>query len=217
MQTLRQHPDLGGEAEAAQLLNEAVAILCDPVKRANYDHERIHSTGRNVDSPEPSTPLTALPNIGTAVAAVSESCLFCKASTPLTAHSASLPYGDENLCHRCGAARTTAAKQLDNPFSTTRNEHRTAHTAIATLWQHWPLSDPMGVRVVDLSVRGAALVCDSKVSTNQTVLLKSPIVNAIARIRYCHLTTNDDHVRIGLAFLTLRMTSPPGEFLAMRA
>lgn len=37
MQTLRHHPDLGGDAWNAQLLNEAMATLGDPVARARYD------------------------------------------------------------------------------------------------------------------------------------------------------------------------------------
>ena len=37
MQTLRHHPDLGGDERNAQLLNEAMATLGDPVARARYD------------------------------------------------------------------------------------------------------------------------------------------------------------------------------------
>ena len=37
MQKMQHHPDLGGDEATAQLLNEAVATLCDPTKRAIYD------------------------------------------------------------------------------------------------------------------------------------------------------------------------------------
>ncbi|ASJ71552.1 DnaJ domain-containing protein [Granulosicoccus antarcticus] len=39
MQKLRHHPDLGGDPAQAQLLNEAVDVLCNPAKRARYDSD----------------------------------------------------------------------------------------------------------------------------------------------------------------------------------
>ena len=37
MQVLKQHPDLGGDKERAQLINEAYSVLSDPDRRARYD------------------------------------------------------------------------------------------------------------------------------------------------------------------------------------
>lgn len=37
MQQMQHHPDLGGDEATAQYLNQAVATLCDPEKRAIYD------------------------------------------------------------------------------------------------------------------------------------------------------------------------------------
>lgn len=39
MQKMQYHPDLGGDEATAQRLNEAVATLCNPIKRAIYDVE----------------------------------------------------------------------------------------------------------------------------------------------------------------------------------
>ena len=39
MQKLRAHPDLGGDADYAVLLNEAYAVLSDPQRRQRYDAE----------------------------------------------------------------------------------------------------------------------------------------------------------------------------------
>ena len=46
---LRYHPDRSSEPNAAEMtqrLNDAYAILSDPVQRAEYDRERRGSTGR---------------------------------------------------------------------------------------------------------------------------------------------------------------------------
>ena len=37
MQQLRHHPDLGGDAAKAALINEAYAVLTNPERRAEYD------------------------------------------------------------------------------------------------------------------------------------------------------------------------------------
>lgn len=44
MQKMRHHPDLGGDAEKAQLLNEAVDTLCNPSKRSLYDRDRLRQS-----------------------------------------------------------------------------------------------------------------------------------------------------------------------------
>ncbi len=40
MRDLRCHPDLGGDVQLAQLINEAYQVLSDPVRRAAYDRFR---------------------------------------------------------------------------------------------------------------------------------------------------------------------------------
>lgn len=43
MLELRHHPDLGGELERAQLINEAFAVLSDPERRQEYDRFRLEA------------------------------------------------------------------------------------------------------------------------------------------------------------------------------
>jgi hypothetical protein len=40
MRDLKHHPDLGGDVEIAQLINEAYSVLSDPVRREAYDRFR---------------------------------------------------------------------------------------------------------------------------------------------------------------------------------
>ena len=37
MQQMKHHPDLGGDAATAAVINEAYAVLSDPERRAEYD------------------------------------------------------------------------------------------------------------------------------------------------------------------------------------
>lgn len=43
MLELRYHPDLGGDVERAQLINEAFAVLSDPERRQEYDRFRLEA------------------------------------------------------------------------------------------------------------------------------------------------------------------------------
>jgi DnaJ-class molecular chaperone len=53
MQSLKMHPDLGGNIKAAQLINEAYQVLSNPAQRHSYDkslkeqaHPIMHSVKR---------------------------------------------------------------------------------------------------------------------------------------------------------------------------
>jgi hypothetical protein len=50
MLDLKHHPDLGGDVERAQLINEAFAVLSDPERRAEYDRFRAE-VGIRTESP----------------------------------------------------------------------------------------------------------------------------------------------------------------------
>jgi len=50
MLELKHHPDLGGDVERAQLINEAFAVLSDPQRRQEYDRFRAE-VGLRTESP----------------------------------------------------------------------------------------------------------------------------------------------------------------------
>ncbi len=50
MLDLKHHPDLGGDVERAQLINEAFAVLSDPQRRQEYDRFRAE-VGLHTESP----------------------------------------------------------------------------------------------------------------------------------------------------------------------
>jgi curved DNA-binding protein CbpA len=50
MLEMKNHPDLGGQLEAAQLINEAFAVLSDPDRRRDYDRFRVDA-GIRSDAP----------------------------------------------------------------------------------------------------------------------------------------------------------------------
>ncbi len=80
MQKLKQHPDLGGEHANAALINEAYAVLTDPVKRAAYDQTLTQTHTRPEASGSPSI------NAGqrhTRSAAPSKPCLRTDRARPM--------------------------------------------------------------------------------------------------------------------------------------
>ncbi len=55
MRDLRHHPDLGGDVQMAQLINEAYRVLSDPVQRAAYDRFRAEAGIRSERPGQPQT------------------------------------------------------------------------------------------------------------------------------------------------------------------
>lgn len=55
MRDLKHHPDLGGDVEMAQLINEAYSVLSDPARRAEYDRFRAEQGIRTEAPGQPQT------------------------------------------------------------------------------------------------------------------------------------------------------------------
>ena len=70
MQKLQHHPDLGGDEWSCALINEAYAVVTDPIRRQAYDRELEAKKARYTSGAKPE-PVTA-----------TQACQFCHHAHP---------------------------------------------------------------------------------------------------------------------------------------
>jgi hypothetical protein len=207
MQRLRAHPDLGGDHETARLLNEAWAVLGDPVKRAAYDreaaaqHPQAAAEPQAAAAPEP-TATGLYRSLGT--------CLFCKG--PLPPLQRLLP---ESLCETCGVPLFPASRQPAGPDA--RALPRLARNHQATLFTRWPQARGLPAETRDLSPLGVGLLLGESLPPGTIARLESDICRAVVRIASARPEGGDGRHLLGAEFLTVLFPRPRGAFVSTRA
>lgn len=231
MQKMRLHPDLGGDEGLAQQLNEAVAVLCDPERRAAYDRLSVVSpstdenTDENTDATEPGgTPSTRAHEPvrrANLTLPVKPHCPFCLGTYPprLRANrlSSSDAYDTSLRCSHCHGAATPISQLSQSSDDDLRRIYRHDHKTPVLLWCRWPTDAPAHARMTDLSIVGCALEYTAEIAVNTVVLLDSPLLNGIGIIRYSHLDADKGIYSAGLEFLTLQITAEPGSVFSATA
>jgi curved DNA-binding protein CbpA len=182
MHRLGMHPDHGGDAAMAVLVNEAFATLSDPAARAAYDRA-ILGEGR---------PRPALPD--------NVACAFCDGVFDAGGTDAVCPACGSPLCpaaeHRSGDGRCRAMERFPRelPVSFRRREYRRALLRGSTK---------------DISLNGMRLVSPLRLSVDERVSIEADVYSAVAvvrSVRRCELLGWE----CGLEFLTLRLVRARG-------
>ncbi len=158
MQRLRAHPDLGGDAGKAAVINEAYETLCDAHRRKAYDEkrQRVHSV--------PSAPAVT-PRAGT--------CAFC--AEPAT------PAAD---CRRCGAPLTPLRR--DDAAHGARTLQRMPRRQAVRLQSGWPCQSA-SARTRDISTQGMLIESRSQLGLGQILLVECEACRAVARVVHCRV------------------------------
>jgi hypothetical protein len=210
MQQLKMHPDLGGDHAQAVLLNEALAVLTDPVRRAEYDSTFPSEHTATVADDDGDLPTgSASPahaTSGEALARTPRLCAFCSASAP----AAHLTQPD-STCHTCGS-----------PLYPVRRHQLTEESrrAIQRLPRSMPLTfrRPSAPAVVvsgtteDVSLNGLRFVTRDRPTAGERLRLDCPLYSAVAIVK--SVLTKSGHgatqYRVGVEFVTLRTITPRG-------
>jgi hypothetical protein len=170
MSKLKVHPDLGGDTDAAALINEAYAVLSDSAKRARYDEQRRKISGgrgRATAVCEPAPP---------ADTAVHAECPFCSAAAPASIKPST-------RCPRCSSPlasppiRTTHHKE----FVGRRTVPRMPRADSATLFCDWQ-SAGRPVELRDMSLAGVALVTDLPLERGQVIRIVGSFFDVLALV-----------------------------------
>lgn len=215
MQKLKMHPDLGGDHDSAALINEAYAVLMDPVARAKYDKTLVsveveQTTTQQAKSSQHAPRQTVVrpkrvlnPN----------QCPFCELSHGL---GNSIKY--ESVCSRCGSALYPAEKQMLEQ-SGQRIIQRIEKEWPLSFYTQWPITRGYIAKTQDVSLNGIQILTSTQVSEGQLLKINSHMLDAIAvvtNVRADH-TLLKKRWRVGLQYVTLRFHSSQGTFVEINA
>ncbi|MEP7282370.1 MAG: DnaJ domain-containing protein [Rubrivivax sp.] len=204
-----QHPDRGGDAERAAMLNHAYAVLSDPDRRHAYD--------RSLDRPRPIGPAAPPPEQPLGRAASLTACAFC--GTPV-------PHASAEDCDICdsplqpppalgaGAATSTFEEtgvgELADPR---RREARVSRTDRARMQLPGETGEVI-VHIDDLSFGGIGLAAGRPVREGTPIRLRAVGFDAVVLVLRCRRDGADFALHGRL--LTMRMRRSAGTFVSTR-
>jgi hypothetical protein len=214
MQKLKMHPDLGGSHWNAALVNEAYAVLSNPVKRHHYDRKllevlsqsRFHKeeiakdkNGVYSNSSNPSQQQL-----------ISHYCPFCK-----TPYQPDQQYLRSSVCFEC-----RSPLQSNKEGELVENHHRLlerkAIEAVVSYYDYWPQSPALG-KIRDISPKGVCFTVNHMINTQSILKLECVRFQAIVEVVHCDFKAQDRDLpyAIGAEFLTVHFEQPKGGFLSV--
>lgn len=189
------HPERG------ELLDQALALLCNPMKRQVYDR-LLDACGHNDALSQMHVEFGRAPDYEPVIQSY---CAFCK-----TPHVREEGVPDAR-CRECdsplyppprnllGLARRTCAR-------VTRDEP-------VTLYTDWPMAGVAG-QVIDLSPTGMRCETAARLDLNDVVKVASPRFDAIGSV--AHIERDGAWTHSGLRFLTVRFPLATGNFQSVK-
>jgi len=164
------HPDAGGDAYQAMLLNDAYALLSDPAKRAAFDTRRAsRATARQRTSSVVPVELVAPP---------ARVCPMCRLGLPVR-------IGRDTRCTRCRAplAPALAADARAMPLDR-RNVPRVSKADWAIMHGDWQ-AEAVDVRLRDLSLDGISMYSGLELPRQHVVRVISASFDVVAIVVAC--------------------------------
>ncbi|MGB5353820.1 MAG: DnaJ domain-containing protein [Woeseia sp.] len=209
MQKLKCHPDLGGDADNAALINKAYAVLNDPERRAAYDAQLdiLKNAGSAFADAGHDEPVSAkAQRTDKAVSA----CVFC--AQP---HRHGRVADADATCVSCGSPLYAA------------QDHRLeseGQRAVARLEKHrglkfytqWPRGSAFDGETRDISLNGLRFITRQELREGQRIKIVSAVLEAVAIVTHCsHERQNwTTHCIVGVSFITLRFVNSIGGFVS---
>lgn len=214
MQRMKHHPDLGGDASTAALINEAYAVLSNAEKRAEYD-ARMDVMARVAEGvpgvrpescPEPAAPPSAR------VLDWSLQCVFCE-----TPHGHGRNIEIEASCQNCDSP-LSAAEQHRVETDGQRAVERVGKHMRVSYYTHWPQQAAHSGRIEDMSLNGLRLVTRQDLMEGQCIKIVSDIVEAVAQVTHTLYERRgwSNRCVAGASFVTLRFGRSVGGFVSNR-
>ncbi len=207
MQKLKFHPDLGGDATEAALINEAYAVLSNPALRAKYDaackktppitkskattYSSLHVTFSDTELPI-------------------KQCPFCHhTQTPVVSKG----YNSNEHCSLCGSPISFRAA----PESTTskRDSIRINLQDDISLTPHKQSDKKYTVQIEDMSAIGISILSPHLLTPGDRVQLSNQSLSGVAEVVHCNKSTRPH--RCGLKFLTVKHNKARGNFISASA
>ena len=183
MTKLKAHPDLGGDHDAAVLINQAYAVLSNPEKRRRYDLDRqgqfvsaaaSHGAQRRTGTTLATRAYQRQSGGGAGAQAV---CLFCASEgLPVVVASTRCAFCACPLLFR---AAPTGRRQME--VFGRRAAPRIAKNGNLMLYPSWPHAGHRS-QLRDLSLTGISLFCDFAPRHQQILKIDSPLLAAVLQV-----------------------------------
>ena len=201
----RHHPDQGGDHELTVLLNEAWAVLGDPVKRAAYDAKRARAGVRPRTGAEArAEPRPTRRASSDSARTPTNSCPFC-GMTALPTDAA---------CRRCTSPLTRVQRQAASSTAGERRRlPRVSRADWGTIKPTWQ-SDALDIRLRNLSLGGVSFYVGVPLDPGAHVRVTAAAFDAVIEVIICRRT--DAIFVVQAAFVTVRFVETGG-FVYTRA
>ena len=213
MSKLRLHPDLGGDTDAAALINEAYAVLSDPGRRARYDAQLESKTaGRQADGTRQTGSASSAQAAAAQAAPAAGStawCPLCRASVPAQIRR-------ETRCVRCESplAPGPSLPKGKNELFGRRAIPRMTRSDTVKLIADWRQA-PRSARLRDLSVSGISIVTDAKIAPQQVIRIVGDVFDVTALVVGSQV--DGRQVEVHASLMTAIFTRPKGGVVSVEA
>lgn len=210
MSTLRVHPDLGGDNEAAARINEAYAVLSDPVRRAAYDRQLRESRVAVPNAAGHPVPASAAArqaaDPGTWQA--DRQCPFCRLALPRGLQV-------DSRCSRCGSPLFRRPEYERSELLGRRRSPRSARPMAVTLRLPGQAQDLQG-ELRDVSLTGLGVAAPLPVPVRSPLRVITPGFDAVAVVVGCQPLPQARWL-VHAELLTLQLLRQQGVFVSARA
>lgn len=213
MSTLRAHPDLGGDPEAAARINAAYAVLTDPVRRRAYDASLKRPGPAAASPPRPGpVPAAATPAAGAAPAdpaawLADRACPFCHAPLPASVQR-------DSRCSRCDSPLFRLPASDRGELFGRRRSPRNARPLPATLRLPSQRGDH-AARLRDLSLSGLCVLSPLPAPERSAMRVLTSGFDAVAVVVGCRRVSEGWLLHGEL--LTLQLLRQQGVFVSAKA
>jgi curved DNA-binding protein CbpA len=205
MQKDGHHPDLGGDARTAALINKAYAVLSDRDHRAKYDrHLAIVAHSLRATRGPSQKPVRVINP--------ARVCVFCEVP-----HFHGQVRDADVHCDNCNSPLNPAGNIRMEPADQ-RAVARVTKELGVTFFTDWRQKNGFAGRTEDISPSGLRLVSKRRIEPDQRIRIVSSIVEAVGTITHCAPRRSGwktVHVA-GVSFLTLRFIQSVGGFVSRR-
>ena len=213
MSTLRSHPDLGGDPEAAARINNAYAVLTDPERRRAYDRGLTGPAAAAPAVPSPRSATNRRP-VAAAVPALSDpaawladrACPFCHHALPATLHM-------DTRCSQCDSPLFRRPSIDRGELFGRRRSPRNVRPLPATL-RLPALPGDHAARLRDLSLSGLCLLSPAPAPERSAMRVMTSGFDAVAVVVGCR--RQPDGWLLHGELLTLQLLRSQGVFVSAK-
>ena len=215
MQQLKRHPDLGGDAGTAALINEAYAVLTDSSRRAAYDAQldaQLEAERAAPNENHGDATARTRPDNESQYSKMLGECMFCGAPHESAAISA-----PDAVCTVCASPLgRTENRRLES--SDQRAVARIDKRQTIVFYTQWPQRRGIHGRTEDISLNGLRFSSYKDLKKGQRIKIVSNVVEAVACVTHCSPKRRGLTMKrvAGVSFITHRFIRSVGGFISER-